>query len=460
MIYFQPPQPVQPWTDALPATKEKRACIQFNMNVKKGQPIGHYGVEDCLYLDIFTPQPDDKKRPVIVFLYNEYFRYSYNKTKDYAPDFFIEEDVVIATLSHRLSVFGFLSFEDETLSGNSGLKDIVAGLEWIKSNVERFGGDPNRITLMGSQAGAAAIDLLIHSKARNLFRSVILQGGTSWSSGYLQDGSRERSFKLGELFEKGSKNSHFVMRGLAEIPADKLLLKVFEAVPSDYNKDYQRSISPFGPIVEKEPNGLITDYPENSKGIDIPIMIGFNSREGMEKSLQYFLEPRYLSFVEKDFMLLMPMRVKFRFEPISKSYSDAVNDIKNKYFPNGKVTYESVSEYATYKGDLFTYDIDYVAKEYSSKSSANVHYYYFDYYSELNENRNNMLSISTVYDGIPGAAAGDELCYLFKCPKLKEKYVKFNKSSSEEIVMLRKMVRIWTNFARHRCVFKRIRTNY
>lgn len=398
-------------------------------------------------MDIFTPNLDTTHRPVIVFLYNEFFRNSYNKTTDYAPDFFIEEDVVIVTISHRLAVFGFLSLEDDTLQGNGGLKDIVTGLQWIRNNIDRFGGDPNRITLMGAQGGAAAVDLLIHSEARHLFCSAILQSGTSFFSMYLQEGARERAIKLAEQLQIYTSSSNSLLKGLNEIPPGVLLAKERDAISKDYNKEYQRGLLPFGPIVEYS---LITRYPENAQKIDLPIMIGFNSREGLEFSLEYLIEHKLLGSVQKNFMLLMPWRVGFRFNPIHDTYEDAGSDIKKYYFKKAKVTINSVPQYITYSGDYLTSSIDRTAQFYSNISTESVYYYYFDYNSDLNENKNDLMKLAETTDGTWGAATGDELCYLFKCPRLKNKYLRHNKTMSEEIVVLRKMVKMWTNFAKYR----------
>lgn len=412
--------------------------------------MGLYGQEDCLYLDIFTPGLDNTHRPVIVFLYNEYFKNSYNKTRDYAPDFFIEEDIVIVTISHRLAVFGFLSLEDDTLQGNGGLKDIVSGLQWIRNNIERFGGNPNKITLMGAQGGAAAVDLLIHSEARHLFHSVILQSGTSLFSIYLQESARERTFKLAELLDRSTKSSNNLIKHLAEIPAGDILAQELNTISKDYNKEQQRGLLPFGPIVERE--GLITRYPESSQKIDLPVMIGFNSREGLEMSLEFLIEYRYLSYVQKDFVLLMPWRVDFKFDPVDDTYEDAVNDLKKFYFKKGKVTLNSVPEYITYAGDLITSSIDRTVQFYSNISTESVYYYYFDYYSDLNENKNDLMKLANTKDGTWGAATGDELCYIFKCPRLKDTYLRYNEKISEEMLVLRKMVKMWSNFAKHRLV--------
>lgn len=418
--------------------------------------MGWYGVEDCLYLDIFTPKTDATLRPVVIFIYNLYFLSSYNKTKDYAPDFFIEEDVVTVTLNHRLAAIGFLSLEDEIVPGNSGLKDIVAALEWTKNNIAKFGGDPDKITLLGSRGGAAAVDLLLHSNAKHLFHAAIMQGGTSWSSVYLQEEVRERAFKLGDVLQRPSSSNSKLLKELNDLPASDLLAKELRAAPDDYFKENQRGIISFAPIVEKQPNGLITEYPENSEEtINIPVMIGFNSREGLESSLQYLEEPRFLSFVQKDFPFCLPIRVNFKFDPTEEITYKAINEIKDFYYRNGKVTIKSFTEHITYLGDVMTgYPVEKTVRAYSKRSSSALYYYHFDYFSDLNENKNNAMKLSTVEDGTWGAASGDELCYLFYCPDLKQNYIKHNASNSEEITLLRKMVKMWTNFAKYGSVGK------
>lgn len=453
-MFLQSPKLHKPWKDVLVADKEKPACIQYNYNTRKRQSFGIYGVEDCLYLDVFTPNVKENakyKHPVIVFLYNEQFRNSYNKSLDYGPDFFIEEGVIVVTISHRLSVLGFMSLEDDILPGNSGLKDIVMALEWVNNNIVFFGGDNSRITLMGAQGGATAIDILLHSSAKNLFHGAILQSGTSWTTQYFQSNTRKRAFQLAKVLNKKSSNSKKLIKQLNDAPIIDLLKNEWNAMPQDFYKEEQKSLLPFGPVVEIPTNNtLILATPENTNyDITIPLLIGGNSREGIEGAFQYLIEPRYLSFVEKDFSLHLPRRVNFRFDPEYDGYYQAVNEIKKFYFTEGKVKIEMPDEIVTYLGDvLSTYAVDYTVRYYANKSSENVFYYHFDYSSDLNENKNDFLKEATIKH-VSGAATGDELCYLYKCSRLNKKYLEFNKMNSKEIIMQRKLIELWANFAKY-----------
>ncbi|CAK1550764.1 unnamed protein product [Leptosia nina] len=448
-LRFLPPREIEPWNETLIATKEKPACVQFNNDIKKKQPLGVYGSEDCLYLDIFTPNIDRSKRAVIVHLFSDRLHNSYNKSKDFIPDFFIEEDVVVVTPSHRLGVLGFLSFEDEVLPGNAGLLDLYTALKWISKNIDRFGGDPERVTLMGSQGGAAAVDLLIHSKAKELFNSAILQSGTSLTSMFLQEKVRERALRLGELLEIPSSKSEKLLKELQDIPPSELFTNELRAMPDDFNKDSQRSLLPFGPIVEKNPDGFLSKYPEDvEEKINIPIMVGFNSREGLELSLHYLLQPNFLGALNKDFPVILPKRLKFNFDPVHDTYTEAAQEIKKFYFKKDKFSSRSAPEFITYIGDIINgYAINTMVQKYAKKNT--VYYYHFDYYSNLNRNKNNILKLSQINEGTWGAAMGDELCYLFKCPEFKKEYLKYKDLESEEWKMQKTLVQIWTNFAKH-----------
>ncbi|XP_052743919.1 juvenile hormone esterase-like [Bicyclus anynana] len=448
-LRFLAPQKIEPWDGVLSATKIKPACIQYNTVTHKGKPFGLYGKEDCLYLDIFAPDLNDNKKPVVVFIYSDRFQTSYNKTKDYAPDFFIEEDIIVVTISHRLSIFGFLSFENKNTPGNAGLKDIVAGLEWISKNIRNFGGDPEKVTLLGSQAGGVAVDLLIRSKAHKLFRSAILQSGTALSPTFLQENVRERAFKMGKLLEIPTTNDDKLLQELNEVPAWKLLDEELRTVPDDYYKENQKGILAFGPIVEKDSDGLVTEYPENSsENVNIPIMIGLNSREGFAAALRFLMEPHWLKMVDKDFTFLMPLRMNFQFDPLHDAYYEAIDELKKFYF-KGNVTVKSAPEYMTYIGDIKAYGIDKAVQMYSNISSSPVYYYYFDYFSDLNENKVNFLKMAKAEEGTWGAATGDELCYLFRCPNLNEQYIKYQSTDSEEQKMLMKLIKMWANFIKY-----------
>ena len=134
--------------------------------------------EDCLYLNIWTPElPSDfnpQFRPVLVVLEGQLFTLG-NPEDIPADDLVSDQDLVVVSVAYRLNAFGFLSYEDPTLPGNLGLLDQNLALQWIYNNIEKFGGDPNQITLFGHSAGAASVGYhLISTSPVNIQRYVNL----------------------------------------------------------------------------------------------------------------------------------------------------------------------------------------------------------------------------------------------------------------------------------------------
>ncbi len=140
--------------------------------------------EDCLYLNVYTPYPDGKKRPVLFNIHGGAFQ-----TGDHSlnsdPVGTTAMDCVLVTASYRLGVLGFLQLdrylgEDYIQSGNSGMLDIIKALEWVHDNIEAFGGDPEKVTVAGQSAGAKmASALLCTPKAKGLFSAVMMDSGAT-----------------------------------------------------------------------------------------------------------------------------------------------------------------------------------------------------------------------------------------------------------------------------------------
>ena len=140
--------------------------------------------EDCLYLNVYTPAADGKKRPVLFNIHGGAFQ-----TGDHSlnsdPAGTTAMDCVLVTASYRLGVLGFLQLdrylgEDYIQSGNSGMLDIIKALEWVHSNIEVFGGDPEKVTVAGQSAGAKmASALLCAHKAKGLFSAVMMDSGAT-----------------------------------------------------------------------------------------------------------------------------------------------------------------------------------------------------------------------------------------------------------------------------------------
>jgi para-nitrobenzyl esterase len=142
------------------------------------------GDEDCLTLNVWTPGVDERRRPVMVYIHGGAFIIGSGRWGWYEGCRLVERgDIVLVTINYRLGAFGFLDLSElgdghHEVSANCGLLDQVAALEWVRDNIERFGGDPNNVTVFGESAGGISICcLLAMDCARGLFHRAIVQSG-------------------------------------------------------------------------------------------------------------------------------------------------------------------------------------------------------------------------------------------------------------------------------------------
>lgn len=172
-LRFRTARPVRPWKGVLAAHRFGPASMQR----KKYRAMG----EDCLYLNIWSPAADGKRRPVLFFIHGGSFCAGAGSDPEYnGAALALSGDVVVVTVNYRLGVLGFLdfSFLGEEFSPNCGLTDIVAALKWVHANIEAFGGDPQNITVLGQSAGAIAASVLpVMPSAREYVSKVIMMSG-------------------------------------------------------------------------------------------------------------------------------------------------------------------------------------------------------------------------------------------------------------------------------------------
>lgn len=186
---WKAPQREEPWDDVRDATRFSAMAAQgeFMLDQMFGA-AERAKSEDCLYLNVWTPGLDDKRRPVMVWIHGGAFMFGEGATPWYdGTRFATRGDVVVVTINYRLGSFGFLHLadlfgDDVAGSGNVGLLDQVAALEWVRDCIEEFGGDPGRITIFGESAGAGSVATLLGMPAAHgLFHAAIPQSGAaSW----------------------------------------------------------------------------------------------------------------------------------------------------------------------------------------------------------------------------------------------------------------------------------------
>ena len=195
-LRFRPPQPAGSWEGTLDAAKYRSTCPQVKDPLEKypfpGRVIsssdGHqseiYENEDCLHLNVWTPAADHGKRPIMVFIPGGAFVVGNGSSDFYDGSRLASHDVVVVTINYRVGLFGFMELgaidKNYAGSGNNGLRDQIAAIEWVKRNAAAFGGDPDNVTIFGESAGGASVSALLSTKEPSkLFKRAIAQSGTS-----------------------------------------------------------------------------------------------------------------------------------------------------------------------------------------------------------------------------------------------------------------------------------------
>ena len=197
-LRWKAPQPVIPWMGVLKADKFGPASIQPD-RVDSPTPDGQINYykeiytdgdpvrsEDCLYLNVWTPASGkvEAKLPVAIWIHGGAFSGGYGYEKEFDGEAYAKRGIVLVTINYRLGLLGFVAHpalsqeSPQKVSGNYGLLDQLAAVEWVRQNIQQFGGDPENITCFGQSAGAMSVRCLSASPlAKGKFQRAIIQSG-------------------------------------------------------------------------------------------------------------------------------------------------------------------------------------------------------------------------------------------------------------------------------------------
>ncbi|CAG7787108.1 unnamed protein product [Allacma fusca] len=432
---FQAPSflPPKSWEGVRDATVHGPLCIQFD--VVKNKALGE---EDCLFLNVNTPNTKGKL-PVMVYIHGGGFQWGTSHT--HGGKYFMDEDVVLVTFNYRLGAFGFLSTGDTIIQGNMGMKDQVAALKWVQSNIEQFGGDPNLVTIFGESAGGGAVSLQVLSPmSKGLFQHAIAQSGAALNPWSCLKNPRYGANELGQKLNCSINNSQDLLTCLNQKTSEELAGQSFA-------KWYLDPTVPFGPVVEQlRPNQSAGDvflsrapFEILSEGSfnQVPFMTGICEDEGIYFHSSSILKEKQLeSDVNNDWHRIAPISLTYYDDDsVSQQELNLISDsIKSYYFKDQPIS-ENTRQQLTnlYSDRYFVHGVRTTALI-QAKHLVPVYIYMFAYKGSFS-----FLQDRGFEKGL-GVTHKDELQYLFNglAPELKP-------GPDEDLS--RHLVKLWTNFA-------------
>lgn len=271
-LRFELPEKYSSWIGVKDVLKTGSDCTQINP-FNTSEIIGD---EDCLFLNVYTPNVTlTKKLPVMFFIHGGGYYESSSSELFYGPDFFIEENVVLVTINYRLGPLGFLSMDG--LPKNVGLYDQLLALKWVNENIECFGGDKNEITIFGESAGASSVHFLIISPlSKTFFKRAIMQSGTALDTWAYGDFYHNQT-KMMNTFAGIKGYNGDLIRFLKNIDAKKFIRETFlSPLPTDPGERGYSVL--FKPVVD---GAFITDNPRSvldRLNNSIDVMFGYSSK--------------------------------------------------------------------------------------------------------------------------------------------------------------------------------------
>lgn len=297
-LRWKPPQAVNKWTPTRKASAFGASCAQADASWTRN----YNSSEDCLFLNVWTTQLSAKSNlPVMVWIHGGGNRNGRGDDPPLGP-VFARRGVVVVSINYRLGPFGFFAHPALTAesshhaSGEYGVLDQIAALEWVRRNISQFGGDPEQVTIWGESAGAADACLLIASPlAAGLFQRAILESGDCQGTltqslnaavhyNFVGESAENQGLRLARDLKIA--NDLDALAKLRAASADGIL-KWWEDDP-----DLQVGQDVDGWVIPEQPAAIFA----KGKQAHVPVLVGSNADDG---SMFAFNPPKTVAAFEK-----------------------------------------------------------------------------------------------------------------------------------------------------------------
>ncbi|KAJ8735346.1 hypothetical protein PYW07_006966 [Mythimna separata] len=423
---FKAPLPAPSFQDPFVANRSNIKCV-------RALGPGYEGTEDCLVANIYTPNLDNNARlPVMVWIKGKEFDRVNGRELSFRN--FVLKDVIVVSLNYRESILGFLCLGTETAPGNAGLKDIIAGLKWVKANIAQFGGNPEDITLFGHGSGAAAVDLVTMSPmGTGLVQKAIAQSGNALAPWAVSRDNLEYALQVAEALGHEIENVEQLSEVFTRTSVSALMGVINDLDLTDNSLAFapcveRQELKGVEPFLTKTPDQIIRD----AEFLQIPIIIGFVENEGTIKSKEA-VNSDWLERMNETFTEFLQPDLKFETDADRTAVAQQIREF---YFQENAINMSHVAEYLKYHGD--TMMVVSSVREVRNRLPASrspVYLYQFSYSGALGDPFVGPIS------NLESAAHSEELAYMFHNSPA-------TGASDRDLTIGDILVERWTNFAK------------
>ncbi|XP_053620308.1 juvenile hormone esterase isoform X2 [Plodia interpunctella] len=435
-LRFQPPKPITQYKNVVDASKEGPAC-------PLPAPPSYYVDEDCLTINVYTPDNNSTEPlPVIFFIHAGGF-YSMTGRSDLAgPHYLLDRDVVLVTINYRLASLGFLSTGDALAPGNNGMKDQVVALRWVQKNIRAFGGNPDLVTIAGCSAGSISVMLhMVSPMSKGLFHRGISMSASP--SGKEEPGydMYELAVKQAEILNCSTNSSEAIVSCLKT----KTFKELGDSLPKFFDQFGFDPVGLWKPVVERDfgqERFLVEDPVLSIKSNNMhaaPLIISQTTDEFFWKAFPVLRNETLLSQMNNDWDRIAP--ISFQLSPNISSESKL--KLRRAYLGDKPLVNDEASARALgklYGDSIIGFPVHVMANLMCRHSPHKVYYYEFAHIGNHSHYEDPVTKKPT------GAAHHDDLIYLFT---LSYRFPTIEVADTIDSKLVDRMTAIWYNFARY-----------
>ncbi|XP_031196990.1 pyrethroid hydrolase Ces2e-like [Mastomys coucha] len=427
-LRFVPPEPPEPWSGVRDGTSYPAMCLQdiTAMNTQAFKllkltlppfPMS----EDCLYLNIYTPDHahEGSNLPVMVWIHGGALVIGMASLYD-GSMLAAMENVVVVTIQYRLGVLGFFSTGDEHARGNWGYLDQVAALRWVQKNIAYFGGNPDRVTIFGESAGGTSVSSLVVSPmSQGLFHGAIMESGVALMSSLISISSDVVCRTVANLSGCEQVDSEALVNCLRSKSKEDIMTinKAFKIIPGIVD----------GIFLPKHPQELMASADFHP----VPSIIGVNNDE-----YGWIIPSSMSTVVSKEEMDRQMVQAVLQRRAAQMMWPPEVSDLLMEEYMGDNEDPQFLQVQIKEMMEDFTFVVPALQVAQFQRSHAPVFFYEFQHRP------------SFFKDSKPPhvkADHGDEILFIFRS-FWGGTQVDF---TEEEELLSRRMMKYWANFARH-----------